>query len=267
VKRLALVGGQLYPAPLERPISDSVVLIEDGKIIAVGEKDRLQIPPDAETLDCTGRTIVAGFWNSHVHFTEPKWQNASDLPATRLTDQLQRMLTRYGFTSVVDTGSPLPNTLVIRRRVESGEVSGPRILTAGLPLYPKEGVPYYVVDSVPPDVLKLLPQPATNGTHPLSISGSVDISKTRPRYVHGQVCPRRSGRRRLARDVRSDEQGDRISRDASRGGSGVWFLRAARSPQLSDGGSSLRQGLPTGLVRKAFMDVTAGKQPANCVLG
>ena len=38
-KHLALVGGQLYPAPLERPISDGVVLIEDGKIIAVGIAD------------------------------------------------------------------------------------------------------------------------------------------------------------------------------------------------------------------------------------
>lgn len=160
-KHLALVGGQLYPAPLERPISDGVVLIEDGKIIAVGKKGSLQIPPGADTLDCTGRTIVAGFWNSHVHFAEPKWQNASDLPATQLTEQLQQMLTRYGFTSVVDTGSLLPNTLVIRGRIESGEVTGPRILTAGLPLYPKDGVSYYVVDSIPPEVVKLLPQPAT----------------------------------------------------------------------------------------------------------
>jgi imidazolonepropionase-like amidohydrolase len=160
-QRLALVGGQVYPAPLERPISDGVVLVEDGKIIAVGKKGRVHVPPNVETLDCTGRTIVAGFWNSHVHFAEAKWQHAADLPATQLTKQLQQMLTRYGFTSVVDTGSLLPNTLVIRKRVESSEVDGPRILTAGLPLYPRDGVPYYVVDSIPPEVVKLLPQPAT----------------------------------------------------------------------------------------------------------
>jgi imidazolonepropionase-like amidohydrolase len=159
--RLALAGGTIYPAPFQPPISNGVVLIENGKIIAVGEKGKVQIPPGAEMIDCTGRTIVAGFWNAHVHFTEPKWENAANLPSTQLTKQLQEMLARYGFTSVVDTGSLLPNTLAIRTRIQSGEVAGPRILTAGSPLFPKDGIPYYLLDTLPPDILKLLDQPAT----------------------------------------------------------------------------------------------------------
>jgi imidazolonepropionase-like amidohydrolase len=159
--RLALAGGTIYPAPFQPPISNGVVLIENGKIIAVGEKGKVQIPPGAEMIDCTGRTIVAGFWNAHVHFTEPKWENAANLPSTQLTKQLQEMLARYGFTSVVDTGSLLPNTLAIRTRIQSGEVAGPRVLTAGSPLFPKDGIPYYLLDTLPPDILKLLDQPAT----------------------------------------------------------------------------------------------------------
>jgi imidazolonepropionase-like amidohydrolase len=163
--RLALVGGTIYPAPSQTPITNGVVLIENEKIIEVGDKRKLQIPADVQTIDCTGRTIVAGFWNSHVHFTDRKWEDAANLPSTQLTKQLQEMLTRYGFTSVVDTGSLLPNTLVIRARIESSEVAnkvaGPRILTAGSPLFPKDGIPYYLVDTLPPDILKLLDQPAT----------------------------------------------------------------------------------------------------------
>lgn len=163
--RLALVGATIYPAPSQPPITNGVVLIENEKIMEVGEKRKLQIPADVQTIDCTGRTIVAGFWNSHVHFTEPKWENAANLPSTQLTKQLQEMLTRYGFTSVVDTGSLLPNTLVLRARIESSDVAnkvaGPRILTAGSPLFPKDGIPYYLVDTLPPDILKLLDQPAT----------------------------------------------------------------------------------------------------------
>jgi hypothetical protein len=56
-------------------------------------------------LDCSGLTITAGFWNSHVHFFERKWANAATIPAPELTRQLQEMLTRYGFTSVFDLGS------------------------------------------------------------------------------------------------------------------------------------------------------------------
>lgn len=158
---LALVGGQIYPDPFSRPISDGTVLIENGKITAVGTKDKVHIPPGVDRVDCTGKTILDGFWNSHVHFTEPKWAGAANLSAAQLNEQIQQMLTRYGFTSVVDTGSDLPNTVAIRRRVESGEVIGPRILTVGFPLYPKDGIPYYVAEVVPPDLVKLLPQPGT----------------------------------------------------------------------------------------------------------
>jgi len=35
------------------------------------------------------------------------------------------MLTRFGFTTVVDVASDLANTLELRRRIDTGEVSGP----------------------------------------------------------------------------------------------------------------------------------------------
>jgi imidazolonepropionase-like amidohydrolase len=54
------------------------------------------------------------------------------------------MLTRWGFTTVFDIASVLENTTVIRRRIESGEVKGPRILTVGEPFWGKGGTPVYV---------------------------------------------------------------------------------------------------------------------------
>jgi len=54
------------------------------------------------------------------------------------------MLTRWGFTTVFDIASVLQNTNVIRRRIESGEVKGPRILTVGEPFWGKGGTPVYV---------------------------------------------------------------------------------------------------------------------------
>jgi imidazolonepropionase-like amidohydrolase len=160
-QRLALVGARIYPAPSLPPIPNGTVLIQNGKITGVGPSDKLHIPANYKTIDCRGRTILAGFWNSHVHLTEPKWQNAAGIPATQLTSQLQEMLTRYGFTSVVDTASLPANTTTIRKRIESGEVAGPRILTAGLPLYPENGIPYYVIEQEPAELVKVLPQPST----------------------------------------------------------------------------------------------------------
>jgi imidazolonepropionase-like amidohydrolase len=70
------------------------------------------------------------------------------------------MLNRFGFTTVVDTASDIVNTAALRTRVDAGEVAGPRILTAGWPLYPKDGIPFYLRD-LPPEFLAQLPQPST----------------------------------------------------------------------------------------------------------
>ena len=49
-----------------------------------------------------------------------------------------------GLTTVFDIASILDNTKVIRRRIEAGEVKGPRILTVGEPFWAKGGTPIYV---------------------------------------------------------------------------------------------------------------------------
>ena len=158
---LALVGGRIYPSPDAAPIDDGVVIVAGATIAAVGPRRSVTIPSAATTIDCRGTLVTAGFQNSHVHFTEPKWNDADKQPASTLNAELQAMLTRYGFTTVVDTASLLPNTIALRRRIESREIVGPRILTAGLALYPPDGIPYYLKEAVPADLLKLLPQPAT----------------------------------------------------------------------------------------------------------
>lgn len=138
---LALVGARIYPSPSENTIADGVVLVRGGRIVAVGARGRVKVPRDARRLDCSGLTLVAGFWNSHVHFTERKWERAASLPGPQLTRQMQEMLTRYGFTTVFDTGSYWEVTKHLRRRVETGEVLGPKIFSAGEILFPKGGTP------------------------------------------------------------------------------------------------------------------------------
>jgi imidazolonepropionase-like amidohydrolase len=140
---LACVGGRVYPSPTGPPIEDAVVLIENGKISAVtssGHKHNL--PVSAEKIDCKDKVIVAGFWNSHVHF-ETGWEEATNAPADKLEAHMQEMLTRWGFTTVWDLGSVPSNTMTIRRRVESGELPGPKILMAG-DIFPKNGHPVYL---------------------------------------------------------------------------------------------------------------------------
>jgi imidazolonepropionase-like amidohydrolase len=138
---LALVGGTIYASPVEEAIQDGVVLLEDGKIVAVGRRASIEVPQETRALDCSGLTVTAGFWNSHVHFFERKWADAASIPPTELARQLQEMLTRYGFTSVFDTGSVWANTRGLRERIESGEVPGPRIHSTGEALVARGAIP------------------------------------------------------------------------------------------------------------------------------
>jgi imidazolonepropionase-like amidohydrolase len=140
-EKLALRGATIYASPDQPPIPNGVVVIENGKIAAVGSGASVKIPNDAQKIDCSGLTITAGFWNSHVHFTERKWEHAANIPAADLGRQLQDMLTRYGFTSVFDLSSVWENTRLIRDRVESGEVPGPKIRSTGLGLNPANAGP------------------------------------------------------------------------------------------------------------------------------
>jgi imidazolonepropionase-like amidohydrolase len=139
--QLVLTGGTIYAGPAEDPIPNGVVVVRDGKIAEVGRQGDVRVPDGAEAVDCSGLTVAAGFWNSHVHFMERKWADAANIPAPELTVQLDTMLTRYGFTSVFDTGSPWENTRRIRERIESGEIPGPRIRSTGEGLLGKGWLP------------------------------------------------------------------------------------------------------------------------------
>src|SRR6266508_153325 len=86
---LALVGGNVYASPDAAPLPDAVVVASNGVIAAIGSRSDVQIPSDARVIDCTGKTVVAGFWNSHVHFTQAAWNNAGSAPAAPMAEHMQ----------------------------------------------------------------------------------------------------------------------------------------------------------------------------------
>ncbi|MGH8249700.1 MAG: amidohydrolase family protein [Steroidobacteraceae bacterium] len=166
-------ASRLYAAPGQEPIDDAAVLMQGGKILAAGARKEVAARGAGRLEACDDGVLVAGFQNSHVHFTEPKWQGAAGQPAAELAASLEAMLTRFGFTTVVDTASELDNTVALRARIDKGEVAGPRILTAGGALYPKDGIPIYL-SSLPPELLAELSQPETIGEALAAVQANLD---------------------------------------------------------------------------------------------
>jgi imidazolonepropionase-like amidohydrolase len=140
IEALALIGAAVYCEPEAEPLRDAAVLLRRTIVAAVGARNEVHIPDDATIVNCEGCTIVAGFWNCHVHFHERKWSGAQAVPALELESELQQ-LTRFGFTTTFDLSSCWENTRQLRDRIEASEVRGPKILSTGEGLIPAGGSP------------------------------------------------------------------------------------------------------------------------------
>lgn len=66
-EKFALVGGTVITATGERPITNSVVLIEDGHINQLGTRDVVTVTEEYRTIDVTGKWITPGLIDSNIH--------------------------------------------------------------------------------------------------------------------------------------------------------------------------------------------------------
>ena len=119
---LALVGGQLIDGTGAPPVADSVVVIRDGRIETAGPRDTTPVPAGAETLDVTGKTIMPGLVNLHVHYR--------DGPA-EIERQFRSQL-YYGVTTARSIGSDAPERVAFLLEANAGRPDFPRVYTAGL---------------------------------------------------------------------------------------------------------------------------------------
>jgi hypothetical protein len=90
------------------------ILIHNGKIAAVGAG--VHAPHGARIVDASGKFVIPGLWDMHVHLTE--------------RDQLPAYL-RYGVTGVRDMGSDYDRVNLWRGEIQKGNLIGPHIETCG----------------------------------------------------------------------------------------------------------------------------------------
>ena len=87
---IAIVGATLIDGTGGRVVSDSVVVVRGERIVAVGKRDAVKVPSDAEVVDGKGLTLIPGLIDSHFHI-----DGDDPLPALYMS---------HGVTSVRDPG-------------------------------------------------------------------------------------------------------------------------------------------------------------------
>lgn len=146
-KKIALVGGRLIDGFGHQPLSNSVILIDNGIISAVGQMGSLDIPDDYEQISTEGHDLMPGIWENHAHLMltgHADYEHWRKIYTDRLADEIMPasavQLLLAGITSVRDLGAPLQASLTVRKRIADGEIPGPNLYISG-PFIQKQPYP------------------------------------------------------------------------------------------------------------------------------
>lgn len=134
----AFVGANVVDVETGNHLLDAVVVIEGERIAAVGTRDRIPVPPEAEILPVEGLWLLPGLVNVHVHLglvlpgkmaAELAGETEAEL-ALRMAANARKSLAA-GVTTVRLPGDERHADLALARAIERGEAVGPRIVSAG----------------------------------------------------------------------------------------------------------------------------------------
>ena len=122
---------------------DMTVVIKGNRITELGKTDKVKIPKDAQIVDVTGKFLIPGLWDMHVHI----FNNVS-APGTNHKDDYFPLFLANGVTGVRDMFTDVEDIKLVREwksELEAGQLLAPRIapgssIIDGVPVFHKNSV-------------------------------------------------------------------------------------------------------------------------------
>ncbi len=114
---LALVGGTLIDGTGAPPVPDAAIVVSGAKVLAVGPRAAVRIPPGARIINISGLTMMPGLWEMHAHYAQVEWGP---------------IYLASGVTTARDVGNQFEFLVGAREVLNSGSGIGPRLLSAGI---------------------------------------------------------------------------------------------------------------------------------------
>ncbi|MBV5325517.1 MAG: amidohydrolase family protein, partial [Rhodospirillaceae bacterium] len=129
-----------------KPIENATVIIQGDRILEVGPSASVSLPAGAKVVPMTGKWLIPGLMNMHVHFglKLPGAAGAELLDekdgeeALRMADNARRSLLA-GVTTVRLTAEDHGIDFMLKRAIARGQAVGPRIESAGELIVPTGG--------------------------------------------------------------------------------------------------------------------------------
>jgi hypothetical protein len=117
---VALTNVTLVDATGAPPSPAMTVIVNGDRITAIGRADSIRVPRGAILVDGTGKFLIPGLWDMHVHIGSYE-DGVKVLPR----------LVGYGITGVRDMASPIDDILRLRQESTDRVLLGPQIVAAG----------------------------------------------------------------------------------------------------------------------------------------
>lgn len=139
-KRIAVRAGKLIDGKSDQPISNALIVIEDGKIVSVTPGGTP--PADAQVVDLSHATVLPGFTDAHTHVLLNGDVTAEDYDNQLLKESIPyrailaarnaRIALDHGFTSLRDleTEGAMYADVDLKMAIQRGEVPGARIFAS-----------------------------------------------------------------------------------------------------------------------------------------
>ena len=146
LKIKAIKAGRLIDGTGAAVVNDATILIENTKIKTVGTN--IAIPKGAEIIDASGKTVMPGMIDAHMHCDGPKTNDTfmekisrpREIGLIKAIFDAKYFLSR-GFTTIKSCGGI--NGVLLKQAIAEGVVTGlPRLVASGYMLQNTLGSPY-----------------------------------------------------------------------------------------------------------------------------
>ncbi len=118
------------------------VLVDGGRIAAIGPRQAIGMPPECETIELSGTTLLPGLMDLHTHlflhpYNEASWDDQvlkeTEAFRTLLAARHAELTLMAGFTTLRDLGTEGAGyaDISLKRAIGEGIVKGPRLVVAG----------------------------------------------------------------------------------------------------------------------------------------